>query len=152
MTLKRPIGVGVAVAPIAAGYDASRSPPRINQIRRARNPAATQTSLRTVRRPRRSIQPVAPFGRTGSTARPQRPSRAVATIHSQVGVPSGVRPPSRVVTGPAGEACTTTPAGAAASRKRGLGAASARAGAASTHTIASTETATTLARGWVRTE
>src|SRR5262249_32666807 len=89
---------------------------------RSRRLASTQLRLRSVRSRRRSIQPVRPLGRSGSTALPHCPFLAVATIHSHVGVPSGVRPGTYAVTGPPGDACTAAPAGVDASRNRGPGA------------------------------
>ena len=90
VTLKRPTGVGVETAPIAAEKEVSVREPCISHMRWACRLARIQVLVWTVRRPCRSIQPVRPFGFSGSTTRPQRWFGVVRSTHSQVGAPSGV--------------------------------------------------------------
>ena len=153
VTLKRPVGVGVSAAPIAAANLASGRRPRINQIARSLRLARIQVLVRASDSPRRSIQPVSPFGRMGRTTRPQPPRGVVAVTHSQVVVPSGVDPGTLAITRPCGRAWTTAPFGVATSRKRGPSEARAVAGNASARVArSSTAKARTVKRRGSRTE
>ena len=140
MTLKRPAGVGVVAAPIAAEKEASGRDPCISQIRRSCRLARIQVLVWTVRRPCRLIQPVRPFGFSGSTTRPQRRSVVVRSTHSQVGAPSGVAAGRWATVAPPGDERTVAPCGADTSRKRGLSAARACAGRATASTASPTAT------------
>jgi hypothetical protein len=119
VTLKRPMGVGVVTAPIAAENDASGRDPCISQMRRSCRLVRIQVLVWTVRRPCRLIQPVLPFGFSGSTMRPQRRFVVVRSTHSQVGAPSGVAAGRRATVAPPGDERTVAPCGADTSRKRG---------------------------------
>ena len=138
MTLKRPAGVGVVTAPIAAEKEASGREPCISQMRRSCRLARIQVLVWTVRRPCRLIQPVRPFGFSGSTTRPQRRFVVVRSTHSQVGAPSGVAAGRWATVAPPGDERTVAPCGADTSRKRGLSAARACAGRATASTASPT--------------
>jgi hypothetical protein len=132
VTLKRPVGVGVVTAPIAAENDASGRDPCISQMRRACRLARIQVLVWTARRPCRLIQPVRLFGFSGSTMRPQRRFVVVRSTHSQVGAPSGVAAGRWATVAPPGDERTVAPCEADTSRKRGPSEARACAGSATT--------------------